>query len=293
MKKPLAAISASALGVLAAGVSAAAPAAALPVVPQCATIEGQISPTFDPTDEWFADCVPQYGFGKVEFNIESDVPFPDAFVELGDSSVTTSTNLNPAFTTYMDEGPQTSSVVDLALDSETSTSQTYRAIIAAPITSTGPATEGNTPEAVAIACGFGEATYTHGYRITFGATFTTFTQTIDGVPWVYTIGGTPVPTFLFFDSEGSGFCYVDENGENRLELGAEEPVFLLIPPFGFPESEEGPFYDLGSFSRTPVPALAATGADATLALTIAGGLLGVGVLTFGLGAALRRKTRAS
>ncbi|MEQ1734990.1 MAG: hypothetical protein ABL886_01005 [Rhodoglobus sp.] len=292
MKKSLAVIAASALGVVAAGASVGAPAAAA-VVPQCDNFGEQTSPVFDVTDVWFAECVPQYGFGKVEFTIESDVSFPAEFAHLDDDSVETTTDLNPALETYMGDTTK-GAFLDLAFEDETTTTQRYRGVIAAPITSTAAVVdESDVPEAVATACMLDGLDGIAAFHITFGSTSTTFTQTVAGVPWVYTVGGTPKSTYLFFNDEYD-FCYVDEDGENAItDPELVEVAFLLVPPFGFAVSDESPIFPLGAFSRTAVPALAATGADATAPLAIAGGLLGIGVLTFGLGAALRRKTRTS
>ena len=87
MKKSLAFVGASALGLVAA-TAAASPAMAIgDTTEPCTDMDAQVAATGNLTANWYQDCVPQYGLGKAEFTIVADendpsVAVPDEFVTL-------------------------------------------------------------------------------------------------------------------------------------------------------------------------------------------------------------------
>lgn len=62
----------------------------------CATLtdyQTSMIPTFTSQyDNWITSCLPQFGIGKAEFTVSSDVDFPSDFKPLSDAAVTVSTN---------------------------------------------------------------------------------------------------------------------------------------------------------------------------------------------------------
>ena len=319
MKKTLAAIGASVLGLGSVAAGAAVPANAIgPTEGDCADIQAQIAATGNVTSNWFQDCVPQYGIGKAEFTIvpDEDNPteeFPAGFVdlnELEDSPISVTSSLDMAALGSYFSGIEAPEIVPPIFPIETlestPTSRTYGASIFAPIATIGLATD--VPASVAAACSVDTVVYSGSWAATYEPIDTTFSQTVDGKAWDYTITGTPKPSYFFIEGEGDGFCITD--GEYTItEDGAGSSiiqtlfggVFTYIPG----TIEEGPadLQSLGVFSRNgiepapvpapaPAPQLAATGTDA--ASLAPSGLLAAAVLTAGgalvaLGA--RRKRR--
>jgi LPXTG-motif cell wall-anchored protein len=298
MKKALAVASASALGVAAAAGGAAGAASAETPPPPCATFDDYISSVGGDLTNLFVTCVPQYGLGKVEFTIASDVPFPADFLPLTDDGVTSTSELDMgAATTYFDATPPITSPIQPINDPVTTpTTQTYQAAVIAPITSVTPYSADAVPAAVLASCLPGDPTGVLIYRISFSPVFGTFSQQVAGEDWSYRVGGTPVDTFSFVFPGGDSFCYTDLNGENTYAgptSGGIPPVPLFTPPFGFAFSDADPFYDLGVFNRLTKPALAATGVDSSTIPATALGAAGATVV--GLAAllfSLRRRRRA-
>ncbi len=324
MKKTLAAIGASVLGLgsVAAGAAIPANAAGGPTEGACADIQDQIAATGNITDNWFQDCVPQYGIGKAEFTIvpDEDNPseeFPEGFVdlsEIGDPAITVTSSLDmAAIGSYFAEIDSPEAVAPIyptqTLES-TSTSRTYAASVFAPIATIGLATD--IPAAVTAACSLDTVTYTGQWVATYNPIDAAFSQTIDGEEWKYSITGTPKPSYFFIGAEND-FCVTDgeftvtqddsNSGIVQVLFGG---VFTYIPG----SITEGPadLQSLGVFSRdglepAPVPApvpvppaapqLAATGADAASLATpglVAAAVLAAGGALVALGT--RRKRRA-
>ncbi|TPX00861.1 hypothetical protein FJ656_30585, partial [Schumannella luteola] len=98
MRKTTALLSAGTIGVVAVGAGAAAPAAAVVDTP-CETFADHES-IGDPSDNWYMECIPQYGLGKVEFTLDApDSGFPDGFDPLTAtrSNSPDSSGVNPYF----------------------------------------------------------------------------------------------------------------------------------------------------------------------------------------------------
>jgi len=291
-------------------------AAGGPTEGACSDIQDQISSTGQITDNWFQDCVPQYGIGKAEFTIvpDEDNPseeFPEGFVDLSDVdnpaiTVTSSYDM-AAIGAYFSgiEAPQSVAPIFPATTLEgTSTSRTYGASIFAPIATIGLATD--VPASVTAECSLDTVSYTGGWVATYKPIDATFSQTIDGEAWNYTITGTPKPSYFFVGEDTDVYCITD--GEYTLTSEISGPsvqtlfggVFTYIPEQVFEDGPAG-LQSLGVFSRdglvpppapAPAPQLAATGTDAASLAPV--GLLAAGVLAVGgalvtLGA--RRKRR--
>jgi len=318
VKKTLAAIGASVLGLssVAAGAALPANAAGGPTEGACTDIQDQINSTGNVTDNWFQDCVPQYGIGKAEFTIvpDEDNPsqeFPEGFVDLSDvenpAITITSTYDTAAIGAYFSgiESPESlAPIFPTGTLEGTPTSRTYAASIFAPIATIGLATD--VPAAVTQACSLDTVSYSGGWVATYKPIDTTFSQTIDGEAWNYTITGTPKPSYFFIEGEGSGFCVTDGEYTINEDEGSSAVqvlfggVFTYIP--GTIADGPADLQSLGIFSRNgiepapapaPTPQLAATGADAASLAPV--GLLAAGVLAAGgalvaLGARRKRRT---
>ena len=325
MKKTSAVIAVTTLGVVSAAAGVAAPAVADPVTTPCADITAHV--LADPLpDNWYMPCVPQYGLGKAEFTIESTTDFPDEFLSLVDASVTTTSTVDEAVIgAYVQGGGPVPMVDPGPLLSETPTTQTYSARIVAPVTGVDVVAPVDLPAEIVAQCDPTGWT-TPIYRATYGSLSTTFAQTIDGVPWNFTVTGNPPPTYFFlqFDptavadpiygafpgvAADSPFCVTD--GVHTLAGIADDSGGIpireimslhsgLVPPFAMllpseiinPTGEDVPLQDLGTFALAPAaPQLAATGTAAAPYLGTAGALGGVGVLLAFLGYRRRRAAK--
>lgn len=343
MRKALALAGAAAIGVGASTI-AAAPAAAEPVTEPCEGFIDHLTITGEVNDNWYMDCVPQYGLGKAEFTIhageepaDGDPPpadeFPDGFTPLSDPSVTATTSLDPGLAAYelFDSPERRGAFPVLMQTADTPTSQDYLGLVYAPITGVASGSEENiTAEMVALcepeltdAVVDGELV---AFVASFGPTDTTFTQTVDGEEWAYTISTPPPPVafFLFVDEDelivtdaplcitdgvghiaGVGIGDVDfEDPVESLGFFAYVALALVSPlPEQIEELEDLEFPELrfiGDFYRqveepieeeepTPAaPTLPATGSDVAGAAGLAGALalLGIGLAS---AAALRRR----
>lgn len=325
MKKPLAAIGVSLLGLGTASV-AAAPASAEPPRPDCETIDEQLAIGELTDGVWYHDCVPQYGLSKVEFTIvpdESDpsIEFPEAFVPLDradepSAGITVSTTLDTAAMAAYWEEPEGTVIPPIApvrLVTSTASSQTYTASVIAPIASAGPASEEATPEVVVDECDVTD--WSRAWVATYGPIDTTFRQTVDGSEWSFTIGAQSDPTYVFISTESETVCITD--GETTVVTsipGALSPLGRIAPfrsvlESGAPVSTEAivsldenaiapaeigtsGYFDVGVFERdAPAPQLAATGSDSWMT-ALAGALAVFAGALLALGGRRRRSTPA-
>lgn len=330
VKKTLAAVGASILGLGSVGV-AAAPAQAADLEP--CTSASQHDVTGNTTaSPWYSDCVPQFGLGKVEFSIDSDVDFPDGFADLTDPSVEVESALDSeAATEYSDGNVVTNGFAALErTQGGTARSQTYSGQIAFAVAGVGPAPESEWP----AGC-FPDDTTTYGamWKVSYVPTTVTFSQVVDGEEWVYSITSAPPPLYLGLPvTEGSSDATCASSGDYLLQgpgnTIADQEVYLLhaayiagssiLSPFPvFDENvEEASVGQLGAFRRVlptppvtppapaPVipttaapaaqaadPALAATGLDAMGPFLGAASAVGLGAL--GLAFVRRRRGLAS
>lgn len=249
MKKTIAALGASVLGLGTVAV-VGSPAAAAPPTEACTDMLDQVESTFTiESEDWFQDCVPQYGLGKVEFTIVPDESnpteeFPEEFELLSDfpseeSTIETTSTLDlEELTSYLTTVVGESDVLvppiapmepfDLS-----ETSQSYIALAVSPVSSVGPATVENTPEDVIEACEVGESSI--GWVATFDPIDTTFSQTIDGEAWDYTITGASKPTYFFITEDDviEPVCVTDGEYSISGDFDYTEALFLfaLVMPF--------------------------------------------------------------
>lgn len=317
MKKTLAAFGTTVLGLGLVGAGAAAPAAAADTTEPCADMNAQVEATGSLTDNWYQDCVPQYGLGKAEFSIVADeddptATFPEGFVpldELAPEAVSTTGDLArqqtyfggaPIGTPY---GAPVSVVQQNASDDSR---QSYFASVVAPVTSIGTAPIATLPASVADACLTDEVDYAGSWVATFAPVDTTYSQTIDGELWNYRITSAPLPTY-FFGTVGDPFvpwCATDgvRTFDWQSSPISQEQIFAMVfnnlIDFEAGTPEEA-FVSLGVFGRyfapapiVPAATLPATGAEVLPLAVAAGsftafGLALLGFVTF----AQRRRSR--
>lgn len=329
MKKPLAALGASVLGL---GTVAATPAAAEPPRPECTTIDEQLAVGELTNGVWYHDCVPQYGLGKVEFTIVPDgddpaVEFPEAFERLDlaedpGTGITMSTTLDSAAIAAYWEEPEGSFIPPIApvrVVTSTENSQTYTASVIAPIATAGPASEETTPAGVAESCAV--ADWTRAWVATYDPIDTTFRQVVDGAEWSFTIAAQSDPTYVFIDVDAETVCLTDGETTSVFSIAGAQTALGRIAPFRSPLESGSPvsteaileldaeaivpaelgtsgYFDIGVFERdaAPTPQLAATGSDASTTL-IAGSAAGAaavlgGAVLAALGLVGRRRRRS-
>lgn len=227
VKKALAALGATVLGLGTAATGAALPAAAAPAplppaTEPCTDINDQLDSTGSWASNWFQDCVPQYGVGKAEFTIvpDEDNPteeFPEGFVDLteGEDGGITRTStadleaLAEYFSTVDADEVGLTPIVPVAVDGDSATSRTYLATVFAPVATIGNAgPEDEVPAEVLAACGFAETDYA-GWVATYEPIDTTFTQTVDEAEWTYEITGEPKPSYFMISEDGETLCITD------------------------------------------------------------------------------------
>jgi LPXTG-motif cell wall-anchored protein len=208
MKKTLAAVSASILGLAGSLGASAAPASA--ALPSCgdATLH-VVNPTVVAGDDWYMTCIPQYGLGKVEFTINptSGNTFPAGYSLVDGHQTITSTPTAAALETYFgpfydveNSGtpPFSGALLDLFEDpGSTPTSQSYgntnTVLQAYPIVSVAKVTSG-----FPAACTSDTPTpsYQGEFVITYGPVTTTFTETVADTIQKVTVTSTPAPMYL-------------------------------------------------------------------------------------------------
>jgi LPXTG-motif cell wall-anchored protein len=289
MKKTLALLGATALGIIGAGATAVPAQAAAPALAACDDVSDHF--VAQPNAEWYADCVPQFGAGKVEFSIDTE-DAPEGFLPLTDASVTATTDLDvEAANDYdlaeegfvkgafikLDSNDDIVDDIDDDIDDDDdddapSTEQSYYATLAAPITGVRGLSVSDLPEQC-------DDEYDAAYVVTYGAVTTSFVQTVAGEEVRYDITATPAPKTIAFnvtEGEFSGaldysapFCVTDGT-RTAAFTGSERPPLpsfiasgqierngdVTISPFVEAyDSETGGTTnaDLGTFARYVAP----------------------------------------
>jgi hypothetical protein len=331
LKKTVAAIGASLLGVSGAAFAGAAPAAAAVPLPHCTNVNQHTVSANAISQPWYMDCIPQYGLGKAEFNITSTDPYPAGYSLLdGHQTITSSVN-DVAAAAYLGVPESSLEGQFESLDgpqSPTATSQSYgggasptRGIFPiASVASLNPAslpagTSGCFPNTVT------PETYAHAYTVRFSPVTTTFKETIAGKVWTNVITATPQPLLLglnFVASPGTGFdttaalcassggtsLVADGNGSVNWGLVSEDEATLdmgfdgvnsLDPTANASTMLLGTFATTDPAVKTAVPVLAETGYDAAPAGLLSGGLLfgGIALLALRFVGSARRRARRS
>lgn len=320
MKKTLALVGVGALG-LAAGGAGALPAMADATEPCVDLSDHSVTADAGPSN-WYMDCVPQYGLGKAEFTIVPNLDdpaeeFPAGFADLRDiPPVEYSTTMDlDAINEYFGGFPSVfpAPIAPVELFDSTPVSQTWGALVLAPVTGVEAATPLNVPDDVADLCGLDGTPYGGGWVATFGAVDTTYSQVVDGEEWTYEVSGTPLPVFYFGTiiddggtmsiSDSDPWCVSDGFGAITDATGAPVDILFGLVYHGLPADLEEEAFDLpsyGTFGRfeasapAAVPTLAATGAEVDpLAPMIAGGFLALlGTAFVGLAGLVRRRKQA-
>ncbi len=202
VKKTIAAGGASLLGIGAASLGAAAPAAALPVTDPCATGADHTITVGALGDNWFMDCIPQYGVAEVAFEIVSAAPFPASFMPINDAAVTRVASTGAAGATYFGSSEQGFTYFDHLFFLDTDTSQFYNGNLIVPISSVGSILPADLPDGCT-------GTYSTAFIVNYAPVSVTFTQIVDGVEWRYDLQTAPEPLYL---------------GLNILNTGVLDPV---------------------------------------------------------------------
>jgi LPXTG-motif cell wall-anchored protein len=266
---------------------------------------------------WFDTCIPQYGRGKTEFTITSDVDFPADFKPLTDASVVVSANFNPAAAqTYFGATSSTKPFDSFTrLDGLTTPkSQTYRFNDDGVFLRISKV-ESILPAALPAACTAGGAPYTYwmAYKVTYLPTVITFDQVISGEHWKYQVTAAPAPIYLGMSpnemehspmSVTDAACWSDGTHTVRASSASDPTSYVdfangngtnwdKIHGTGIANQSPYPYTEtlvsLGTFGRYyDPPALANTGSDTRPAL-----FAGVGLLMAGLVATFVTRRRRS
>lgn len=331
MKKAVAAISASILGVSGAAFAAAAPANAVPPLPNCTNIDQHTVSANANTQDWYMDCIPQYGLGKAEFTITSTAGFPAGY-SLTDGHQTITSTVDDATAAAYLGVPTTDLEGQFELLAEeagsTPNSQTYGTNPAPvpqthgifPITSVATLDPADLPAGVdgCFPNTSTPETYAHAYTVTFSPVTTTFKQTIDGKVWTTVVTATPAPLILglnFVASPGVGLdptaaqcasaggtaLVADNNSaDGWVDVSEDEATLddFFAGTNSLDPSGNASGSNLGTFA-TSDPALASalpeTGVDATPAGVLGGGLLfgGIALIALRFASSARRRARRS
>jgi LPXTG-motif cell wall-anchored protein len=244
------------------------------------------------SDNWYMECVPQYGLGKVEFTVDSEVDFPAGFASLDDPSVASvSANTGPEASEYMDSTFPVAGFTYLEETDAQPKQRSYEGLMMFAISGV------SAMDVSALPAACGEGPYAYAFRVDYLPATITFTQTIDGVVWTVVVTYTPSPLYLGLNFTGDdpvGFdgdavqCASSDTGtvigdpddfiSQVNVLGAHASYLELsdligsLSPFPAVDPENEPNGVLGSFAATtPAPELAATGAESG-GLGLAGGL---------------------
>ena len=171
-------------------------------------------------DNWVTSCLPQYGLGKAEFTVSSDVDFPADFKPLSDAGVSVSTNWATSQLDAYFEGSDTDRArLSMARldDGSNHRSQAYRIgdggrLVPFPIHSITRVT--TTQVSAASGCDNPPVPYTDAFIIDYDPLDITFTQEAGGEIWstMVTVNPESVQVGMVVDGNGlyngndSSFC---------------------------------------------------------------------------------------
>ena len=305
----VASVGMTALSVVAAGTAAHA----VPPVPleQCATYADLLTSTDAAAlqnPQWYMGCIPQYGLGKAEFTVSSDVDFPADFVPFGDSAVTQTSSVDSsAVDAYFGtDVSSTLNVIQRIDDGSNPKLQRYRfgavsqdgltlPLATLPISQVGPITSAELP----AEC----LTSTNSYQQIFAVDYTPFTlsfaETAGDYNWTTTVDVAPPRLYVAFTvlpgnenlENGTAFCVGNENQMVYQVLSSDQPIMtelssvVMLNPYSAAVGQNF----IGDFPMTHE--LANTGQDQQrigLIAGIAGALIVVGI-AIGVVLGLRRR----
>lgn len=292
MKKAVATGSAVAIGVMGAAMPLVAVPAQAASAPTCDTFS-DLSWS-DSMENWFQSCVPQYGLGKVEFTISSETDFPADFKDLTDASVTVTTTADVAdINLYYDDSLTSPFSALSRIDDGTDPKlQRYQASEIAPFSlgdNQGAVFRVSSVAAISpssLPADCGQFTYGQAYSVTFEPLDVTFTQTVNGEPWVYHIVISPDTLFIGGTLQpaswdgGQPLCMVQgdffSGGLTASEEGWTLAAFdtsTYLNPYSSLTSD----YFVGDYPRADPQVLPATGVELVAPLAVAGGLFVAGL----------------
>ncbi len=309
MRKRVAVAGASVLGVGLAAISTV-PAQAAPVnTPACSDVTQHTLTVGTLDSDWFMDCVPQYGAGKVNFEITSTETVPASFKALDDPSVSSVfSGGGPTAAAYFGVTGEPNGFESLDTDVFIPTPDIfhYRGNAIFKVASV----EAIDPSTLPAGC---DATtgYAHAYRVDYDPSTVTFSQIIDGKEWKVIVAlslpsaylgynftpvdpGNPDPSTSAGSFDPNMSQCVIADGSVYTVSSDQDPLWFAVTNFATSSSQPmWPYlsgvHDLGALSLTATPQLAETGTDPA-PYAIAGG-----VLLIGGGAVLlyaRRRRRA-
>jgi hypothetical protein len=208
MKRCVAALATVALG-LGGALTAVAPAQA--AIAPCATSDDQLVAADATTNDFYLECMPQYGIGKAEFEITSDTAFSTEFdLGLDEFATVESTVDDAAATAYLFEEFRGgfANLSPTTIDGADPATQEYSAEYAAfPISGATRIDDSALP----AGCLAGGATFEGAYRVDFAPITTVYTtavtsgQTPYGQPGTFTVSSTPAPLYLGLNFDGADF----------------------------------------------------------------------------------------
>ena len=291
MKKTIAAGGASLLGIGAASLGVAAPAAAAPVTDACTDWSEHTITVGTLGDNWYMDCIPQYGSAGADFRILSATGFPAAFVPLDEPAVTRIASTGAAGAAYAGSSEQGFSYLDHIDFMDTATSQLYQGTLIAPISSVASIL----PTSLPAECG---VSFANAYVVNYAPVSVTFTQVVDGVEWRYDVETTPGPLYLGLNILNTGVLDPTANqcaSSNGYTVFAADSVDEEdFPRVGFIAMDLNPYFgnsklipDVSRYVAPPAPSLPAMGMEVQPAVP-----LGIAALFLSLGVAagvLRRR----
>lgn len=309
MKKSMAVASASAMGLGMVALGGAGAATAAPVTELCTDATEHEYSTVELGDNWFMDCIPQYGMGKAEFSISSAEPLPPAFLPLDDPGVASVFSGNgPAAAAYFGDPSAPFGFVEL---NNAGDPLQYTGKPIFPISAVGAID----PLTLPTSCQGDTYSYGNAYSVTYAPVAVTFTQVIDGVEWSVDVTYAPQAMVLglnFTDpfdgtldfdqaqciSNVSGTNTLFVFGDNDFEQAMLATWALLTSDATLPPQ---PVLldttDLGDFplqqNALPGPGLADTGADISPLVLGAGGVALLGGAALLILSRVRRRGRDS
>lgn len=282
------------MGVGMAAMGAAGVAHAAPVTDACTSASQHDYTAGTIGDNWFMDCIPQYGMGKAEFTISSADPLPPEFLPLDDPGVTSVYSGDAdAAAAYFGVSGAPNGFVSLNMDGDV---YTYEGLPIFPITGVTPIDYSELP----AGCLVDSHTYDYAYRVDYSPITVTFTQSIDGVEWSVDVTFAADSVFLGFNFNGPDNVTFDfdrpqciANSSSTLLAFNADPLGEILLGSWAPWSPDGTMppsvnaaatLALGDFvvqqNSAPDPGLADTGADVSPVV------IGAGVAAFLAGTAL-------
>jgi hypothetical protein len=203
MMKRIVTASGAVLGMAAAALSAT-PAQAAPVVAACddytdhtlAGVEG---------DNWYMECVPQYGMGKASFTIDGsdDQPLP-AGLDLTAVDVVETSGYGAAATAYgMTTDGSVFANLQRTSDGASANRQVYEATMAFRIAGVERVVD---QAELPADCLVGANTYGSAFKVTYAPSTVGLSQVVDGETWDFDVTATPAPLYLAFTAVAGAFA---------------------------------------------------------------------------------------